>query len=35
MVFSVDKFQNILPKGAFNADFSISCAAGFGMTTRR
>ena len=35
MVLSVNKFQNDLQKGAFDADFSISNAAGFGMTTRR
>ena len=35
MVLSVNKFQNILQKGAFDADFSTSSVAGFGMTTRR
>ena len=35
MVLSVNKFQNILQKGVFDADFSTSSAAGFGMTTRR
>ena len=35
MVLSVNRFQNELQKGAFDADFSILSAAGFGMTTRR
>ena len=35
MVLSVNKFQNDLQKSAFDADFSISSAAGFDMTTRR
>ena len=35
MVLSVNKFQNILQKGALDADFSTSSAAGFGMTTRQ
>ena len=35
MVPSVNKFQNILQKGAFEADFSTSSVAGFGVTTRR
>ena len=30
MVLSVNKVQNILQKGAFDADFSTSSAAGFG-----
>ena len=35
MVLSVNLFQNILQKGAFDADFLTSSAARFGMTTRR
>ena len=35
MVLSVNLFQNILQKGAFDADFSTSSVAELGMTTRR